>query len=310
MAGDKVLVLGGSGFLGSHVADALADAGHSVRVFDLVPSPYLQAGQEMVVGDLRDLDATIAAAEGCRYIYNFAGLADISDAMHRPVDTATLNVLGNVHALEAARLGGAERFIFASTVYVYSESGSFYRASKQAAERFVETYRERYGLKYSILRYGSLYGRRADARNGIHGLLRQALEDRRIYYEGSPDAMREYVHVTDAARLSVAALDDSYIDRHLILTGHERMPVRNLMHMIAEMIPGGAEISFGDQRTNGHYVMTPYAFHPKVGHKLVANDYVDLGQGLLDCLAELHEKTHRNEYAEDDWLIHDDSATS
>lgn len=310
MAGDKVLVLGGSGFLGSHVVDALTDAGYSVRIFDLVPSAYLKPGQEMVVGDLRDIDATVAAAAGCRYIYNFAGLADINDAMHRPVDTATLNVLGNVHALEAARLAGAERFIFASTVYVYSESGSFYRASKQAAERFVETYRERYGLRYSILRYGSLYGRRADDRNGIHGLLRQALEGRRIHYEGSPDSMREYIHVTDAARLSVAALDESYLDRHLILTGQERMQVRNLLRMIAEMIPGEVEISFGDKRIDGHYVMTPYAFHPKIGHKLVANDYVDLGQGLLDCLAELYEKTHRNEHAEDDWLVHDDGAKS
>jgi UDP-glucose 4-epimerase len=262
----------------------------------------------MVVGDLRDLDATVAAAEGCRYIYNFAGLADINDAMHRPVDTATLNVLGNVHSLEAARIVGAERFIFASTVYVYSESGSFYRASKQAAERFVETYRERYGLKYSILRYGSLYGRRADDRNGIYGLLRQALADKQIHYDGSPDAMREYIHVTDAARLSVTALDEMYADRHLILTGQERMQVRNLLRMIAEMIPGGAEISFGNKRVDGHYVMTPYAFHPKVGHKLVANDYVDLGQGLLDCFAELHEKVHSDAHAEDDWLVHDDGA--
>lgn len=309
MGGDTVLVLGGSGFLGSHVADALAEAEYKVRIFDIVPSPYLRPGQEMVIGDLRDLQATIAAAEGCRYIYNFAGLADINDAMHRPIDTASLNVLGNVHALEAARLAGAERFIFASTVYVYSESGSFYRASKQAAERFVETYRERYGLKYSILRYGSLYGRRADERNGIYGLLRQALETKRVHYDGSPDAMREYIHVTDAARLSVAVLEERYADRHLILTGQERMKVQNVMRMIAEMIPGGADISFGTEHMSGHYVMTPYAFHPKIGHKLVANDYVDLGQGLLDCLAELHERRHQDQHVEDDWIVHDDKAS-
>lgn len=310
MSGDRVLVLGGSGFLGSHVADALTDAGYSVRVFDLVESPYLRPGQEMYVGDLRNLEATVNAASGCRYIYNFAGLADINDAMHRPVDTAALNVLGNVHALEAARLVGAERFIFASTVYVYSESGSFYRASKQAAERFVESYRERYGLKFSILRYGSLYGRRADGRNGIFGLLRQAVESGHVRYDGSPDAMREYIHVTDAARLSVEILAPAYADRHLILTGQERMQVRNLLRMISEMIPGGAQVSFGDKHAEGHYVMTPYAFHPKVGHKLVANEYVDLGQGLLDCLAELHEKLHSDQHAHDDWLVHDDGAKS
>jgi UDP-glucose 4-epimerase len=308
MSDDRVLVFGGSGFLGSHVADALSDAGFRVRIYDLVASPYLRPDQEMIVGDLRDLTAAVAAADGCRFIYNFAGLADINDAKNRPVETATLNVLGNTHALEAARLCGAERFIFASTVYVYSESGSFYRASKQAAELFVETYRERYGLKYTILRYGSLYGRRADERNGIHGLLKQVLESRAIQYDGSSESVREYIHVTDAARLSVRILDEAYADRHMILTGQERMQVRSLLRMISEMIPGGAQVSFSENSKEGHYVMTPYAFHPKVGHKLVANDFVDLGQGLLDCLAELHEKKHQGQHVEDDWIVHDNSA--
>lgn len=260
------------------------------------------------MGNLLDPDAVAAAAAGCRYVYNFAGLADINDAMNRPADTVSLNVLGNVHALEAARLAKAERFIFASTVYVYSESGSFYRASKQASERFVETYRERYGLDYTILRYGSLYGRRADERNGIYGLLRQALQSGSIHYAGSGDAMREYIHVTDAAKLSVQVLAPEYANRHLVLTGQERMQVRNLLRMIAEMLPSGAKCSFGEQSADGHYVMTPYAFHPKIGHKLVANDYVDLGQGLLDCLAELHEKTHQGEQVEGNWIVHDDGA--
>lgn len=308
MSGEHVVVYGGSGFLGSHVADALADAGYRVRIFDLRESPYRRPDQEMVVGDLRDPQATIAAAAGCRYVFNFAGLADIDDAMNRPVDTVALNVLGNVHALEAARLAGAERFVFASSVYVYSESGSFYRASKQAAERFVEAYQERYGLPYTILRYGSLYGRRADGRNGIYRLLQQALKQGRIHYIGSGDAMREYIHVTDAAKLSVQALGAEYANRHLVLTGQERLQVRNLLRMIAEMLPSGAELSFGEQTQDGHYVMTPYAFHPKIGHKLVANDYVDLGQGLLDCLAEMHESLHRGEHIQGGWIVHDDDA--
>ena len=188
---------------------------------------------------------------------------------------------------------------------MYSESGSFYRASKQAAERFVEAYFERYGLPFSVLRYGSLYGRRADSRNGIYRLLKQALEQRAIAYQGSDEAMREYIHVRDAARLSVQILAEEYANRHLILTGQERMPVKNLMRMVSEMIPGGVQMSFGGKQDEGHYVMTPYAFHPKVGHKLVANDYVDLGQGLLDCLAELHERGASGAHAEGDWLVPD-----
>ena len=289
MANEKVIVYGGSGFLGSHVADALSDAGYQVRIFDRVRSPYLRHDQEIVLGDLLDEAAVVAAAEGCAYIYNFAGLADMDDAKDRPVDTVKLNILGNVHVLEAARQVQAQRYVFASTVYVYSETGSFYRASKQASERFVEAYHERYGLNYTILRYGSLYGRRADMRNGIYRLLKQALQERRISYRGSSDTMREYIHVTDAARLSVKILDAEYENRHLVLTGQERMTVKNLMTMIAEMLPGGAEIEFSESALYGHYVLTPYAYQPKIGHKLIATDHVDIGQGLLDCMAELHD---------------------
>jgi UDP-glucose 4-epimerase len=303
MPGKLVIVYGGSGFLGSHVVDTLSDAGYGVRIFDINPSRYLRDDQEMIVGDLLDPDAVTKAAEGCDYVYNFAGIADIEDAKDRPVATVTMNVLGNVHTLEAARLAGAKRFIFASSIYVYSESGSFYRASKQASERFVETYYERFGLTYTILRYGSLYGRRADDRNSIHKFLKQAVQTGKIYYGGSGDAMREYIHVGDAARLSVRILDHAYENRHLILTGHERMQVRDLMLMISEMTSGKVEVEFGNKQVDSHYVMTPYAFHPKVGHKLVADDYVDLGQGLLDCLAELHEHSQNGAYHSGDWLI-------
>lgn len=306
---EKVVVFGGSGFLGSHVADALSEAGYPVRIFDITPSPYLRADQEMVIGDMLDAAATIRAAEGCAYVYNFAGLADIDDAKNRPLDTVQLNVLGNVHCLEAARITGAKRFIFASTVYVYSESGSFYRASKQASERFIEVYQERYGLDYTILRYGSLYGRRADFRNGIYRLVRQALQEKRISYSGTASAMREYIHATDAAKLSVQILAPEYANRHLVLTGQERMAVKNLMQMIAEMIPGQEiEFEFNENPLPGHYVMTPYGFHPKVGHKLVANDYVDLGQGLLDCLADVYEAMHTDQNQEGDWLVADSEA--
>lgn len=305
MAGDQVIVFGGSGFLGSHVADALSDAGYRVRIFDCTSSAFLRPDQEMVQGDIMNSQAVLDAAKDCRYVYNFAGLADIDDARNRPYRAAELNILGNLNALEAARQNNAERFIFASTVYVYSDSGSFYRASKQSAERFVETYQERYGVNYTILRYGSLYGRRADLRNGIFRLLTQALEKKALTYKGSGDAMREYIHVSDAARLSVRILEEGFKNRHIIITGHERMTVRNLLKMIAEMLPETVNVEFGAEQMYGHYEMTPYAFHPRVGHKLVANDYVDLGQGLLDCLAELHEKSHKQQHAEDDWLVVD-----
>lgn len=294
IANEKVVVFGGSGFLGSHVADALSAAGYCVRLFDRSPSPYLKSNQEMIVGDIMDIDQVIEAARNASIVYNFAAIADIDEAHNKPILTATINVMGNMHALEAARIAGARRFVFASSVYVYSESGSFYRASKQAAERFTETYHERYGLNYNILRYGSLYGRRADKRNGIYRMLQEAVEHHSITYKGSGEAMREYIHVEDAARMSVQILAPEFANRHMILTGQEKLRIKDVMTMISEMLPWPVELHFDEANTVHHYEITPYAFQPRIGRKLVLNEHVDLGQGILDCLREIHQDLHHN----------------
>jgi len=301
------IVFGGSGFLGSHVADALSKAGFKVKIFDIQESTYRISDQEMIVRDIMDLDSVRKALDGCQFVYNFAGLADVDDANNRPIESVKQNVLGNVNILEASKDAQIERFVFASTIYVYSEAGSFYRASKQASERFIEAYHERYGLPYTIVRYGSLYGPRADMRNGIYRLLRMAMLERKIVYPGSRNALREYIHTEDAADASVAILDQKYENQHVILTGQERMRVYDVMSMIAEMLPYDVELDFQDikqdSKNDPHYTITPYSFNPKLGKKLVSNYHVDIGQGLLQCMAELSEELHGELEHMEDWLV-------
>ncbi|MDT8364516.1 MAG: NAD(P)-dependent oxidoreductase [Nitrosomonas sp.] len=292
------VVLGAGGFLGSHVADTLSAAGYRVRLFDRHHSPYQSVDQEMIVGDLMNLDQVVEAIRDASVVYNFAAIADIDEAHNHPLATANINVIGNMHALEAARLAGVRRFVFASSVYVFSESGSFYRASKQAAERFIETYHERYGLDYTILRYGSLYGRRADKRNGIYRMLHEALQKHAITYHGNGDAIREYIHVEDAARMSVQILSPEFANRHLVLTGQEKLRIRDVMTMIAEIMPSKIELHFDDVNPAHHYQVTPYAFQPRIGRKLVLNEHVDLGQGLIDCIREIHQQINHEQPAD------------
>lgn len=286
---ELAVVFGGSGFLGSHVCDELTRAGYRVRVCDLTPSPFLQPGQEMIPCDILDREAVARAVDGADHVYNFAGLADIDEARDNPIRTLELNVMGNAHILEACRAAGVRRYVFASTVYVYSEKGSFYRASKQASERVIEAYRERYGVEYTILRYGSLYGRRADMRNGIYRILHSALTQGHVTYSGTGEEQREYIHVRDAARLSVRILDAQYANQHVILTGPYPYKVRDLMDMVREIMGNRPDIRFLNKPLGGHYKITPYAFLPRLGTKLVGESYTDMGQGLLDCLAEMHE---------------------
>ncbi|MBX9633411.1 MAG: NAD(P)-dependent oxidoreductase, partial [Magnetospirillum sp.] len=189
----KVLVTGGAGFLASHVADTLTEAGHEVVVYDVSPSTYLKPNQQQTVGSILDREALCQAAQGCDILYHFAAIADIGEASSDPVRTIEVNIMGTVNALEAARLAGVRRFVLASSIYVYSDQGSFYRTSKQACERLVEDYKDTFGLPYTVLRFGSLYGPRAGKTNAIYRMVDQALHEGKISYAGSGSEVREYI---------------------------------------------------------------------------------------------------------------------
>jgi UDP-glucose 4-epimerase len=285
----KAIVFGGSGFLGSHVADCLTTRGYEVTIFDLIPSPYLLPEQRMIVGDILDGGAVNRAATGQDIVYNFAGIADLDDAKTKPLLTLQLNVQGNINIMEACLSSKVKRFIYASTIYVYSQKGGFYRSSKQAAEIYIEEFQRRYGLNFTILRYGTLYGPRADERNSIYRYLRQALENRSIICSGTGDESREYINVQDAARLTVDILDEQYRNQHIIITGHYPMKFRDMLMMIREILGADIKIEFTGEENADHYSLTPYSFVPKVGHKLVNHYYLDMGQGLMECLHEMHE---------------------
>jgi UDP-glucose 4-epimerase len=286
----RVVVFGGSGFLGSHVADELSEQGFQVAIYDRSPSPYLRPDQEMIVADILDKEQVLKACNGADYIYNFAGIADINEAKTNPEKTITLNIMGNYHILEAARLSKVKRFVFASTVYVFSESGGFYRASKQACEKYVELYWSNYKLPFTILRYGSLYGRRSDERNGIYSYIKEALEKRELTYDGTGDELREYIHAEDASAASVSILSEEYRNQHIVLTGHQAIRIRDIFTMIREMLGDDIKIHFNNSELDAHYRITPYTHKPKIGKKLVTNPFVDIGQGLLDCIKEISEK--------------------
>jgi UDP-glucose 4-epimerase len=281
-----VTVIGGSGFLGSHVADQLSEAGYQVRIYDRVESPWKRADQEMIVGDLLNKDLLNKTVAGSYAVYNFAALADLNEALNQPLKTIEVNILGNAYVLEACRLNNVKRFAYASTVYVQSRDGGFYRCSKQAAEHYVEEYQKVYGLDYTILRYGSLYGPRADMSNGLLRIVKHAMETGTVRYQGSPDTLREYIHVEDAAKASVVALGEDFKNQSVVLTGQEPMRVYDLLKMLAEIL-GVTDVEFTENEYSGHYVRTPYAYQPKPGRKYVPPMHVDLGQGLLQIIGEV-----------------------
>ena len=231
------------------------------------------------------------AVEDAAIVYNFAGLADIDESIHLPRETMQQNVIGNINILEACRNQNLERYVYASSAYAFSNKGSFYGISKLASEKVIEEYAIRFNLPYSIIRYGSLYGERADDHNGVYRLLRQAIETKKINHHGDGEEMREYIHAVDAAPLSVNIVEDEkFVNQHTILTGVEKMRQRDLLRMIQEILNGEVEVIFANEPWEGHYEVTPYSYHPNIARKLVSSSFIDLGQGLVSCIKHIHEK--------------------
>lgn len=302
----KITVFGGSGFLGSHICDKLSDAGHQVTIVDIVPSPWLRPDQRMIVGSILDEAIVAEAVAGADMVFNYAGIADIGEASSKPVETARINVMGNVIALEACRKAGTQRYIFASSLYVYGKSGGFYRCSKQACEIYIENYQAMYNLSYTILRYGSLYGPRADRRNAIERFVHEALTTGKIRYYGAPTALREYVHVDDASTATLAILAPEFKNQNIIISGNQPMRVGDLFRMIGEMLGKELVIEYENDPNSGHYQITPYAFMPKIGRKLIPPLTVDLGQGILRVMEEEHRALHPELSAEGGYLVSTD----
>ncbi len=290
----KTVVFGGSGFLGSYVADELSERGHDVVIYDLKDSVYIRDDQEMVIGDILDREKVTECIKGCDYVYSFAGIAGIADARQNPVQAIEINVLGTTNIADACRLCKIKRLIFASTVYVYSDLAPFYRSSKQACELIIEDYQKTYGLDYTILRYGSLYGKRANHFNYIYKIIQQALEEGKIVRKGDGEEVREYIHVLDAARCSVDIIADEFRNQYVILTGNQSIKIKDLLSIIKEIFQGKISIEYSPATEPGHYELTPYSFRPRVAKRMVASSYYDLGQGILDVIHEVYSKSVKN----------------
>ena len=285
----KIIVTGGSGFLGSHVADELSKRGHDVTIFDKKKSKWIRSDQKMYLGDIlnaRDLENVIKGAD---VVFHFAALADIDEAFKRPIEAANVNISGTVLALELSYKHKIKRFIHASTIYVNSSDGGFYRCSKKAAEDFVEEYHNIFGVDYTVLRFGSLYGERSDNTNGVTNIINSAIVNGEISYMGSKLYVRGYIHVLDAAKASADVLKDKYKNQHIILTGKKKIKVYDFLKILAKILKVSKKIKFRNEKYIGHYKISPFTYKQKAGKRFAFSSQINFNKGLLKLVNSIKE---------------------
>ncbi len=236
----KILVTGGAGFIGSHITDALVDAGHQVVVIDDLSTgkpANLNRAAQFVKADIRDPKLSqLFEREQFDAIVHQAAKANVREAMEQPILYADVNVLGSLNLLELARKHGVRKFIYASTGgAVYGEPQYLpadeqhpinaldpYGASKHHVEHYLYLYRANYGLQYTVLRYPNVFGPRQDpfGEAGVVAIFtNQMLSRKPITINGTGEQQRDFVFVGDIAHANVLSLEKGDGEIYNIGTG-------------------------------------------------------------------------------------------
>jgi UDP-glucose 4-epimerase len=257
----NVVVTGGSGFIGSHLVDALLGAGHAVRVVDRRPPHRPDA--EWCAADVLDEGELTDAVRGADAIFHLAAMADVNDIFTNPVDSVALNTVGTVRVLEAARQADAGRVILASTVWVYAastksivdESTPFepdtdrhiYVSTKVASEMMCRDYHTLYGRPFTVLRYGIPYGPRMRDNCVAAAFFKRAFRGEPLRIDGDGMQERFFVYVEDLARAHVLALKPIAENKTYNLDGDEPVSIRQIAETVRDLV-GDVDVQFGPPR--------------------------------------------------------------
>ncbi|MGZ4848967.1 MAG: NAD-dependent epimerase/dehydratase family protein, partial [Halobacteriota archaeon] len=249
----NIAVVGGAGFIGSHLIDKLLDHGHEVTVFDIM-MPHRGDVRHVYI-DITNISSTSVALTGYYdAVYLLAAMADVNDIFRNPTEAALVNILGVANVLEAARRNDLNRVILASTVWLYEMSPEkiamettpldlsrvqhVYTATKAAAELYCHAYQKLYEQDFTILRYGIPYGPRGRGGTVIANFVRAALEGKPLTIHGDGMQYRNFVYVEDLAEGNVAALNDAATNQTYNLEGIRPITIRQVAETIQAALPG------------------------------------------------------------------------
>lgn len=283
----QITILGGSGFLGSVLSDLLVQKKNcKVIILDNKKKTPLLKNQKFIHGSILNDEKLKKAIKGSDYVFNFAALADLDVAKNKPLETASINIIGTIKSLIVSKKYNIKKFIHASSIYANSEQGGFYGSSKKAAEDFIEKFWKKYKVKFTILRFGSLYGLNAGKNNGINYIIDNYLKKNILSYKGKKNAARKYIHVEDACLACIKSISRIYDNKYLNITGRKKIKVLYVMEQIAKLLEYKKDINFKNLEIEGHYVNEPKVFKPRKGINLKLMKYKNLKYELTNLIEE------------------------
>ena len=241
----------------------------------------------MIIGDINDVRKLNSIVKKSDYVFHFAGLSDLNDAINKPSETATNNILATINLLKMCKKFKIKRFIYASSIYVLSEQGGFYRVSKKASEEYIEEFSKRLQLKFTVLRYGTLFGPRSNNQNGVRKIIYNAVKRRKVVYDGSKKSERKYINVKDASRITAQVLKKKYENKYLNVFGSKKIKVKDFLLKIKKVLGINSKIKFKNKKILGHYISNPSTFKFKKGQNISASSYKNFEKNIKEIIEEI-----------------------
>jgi UDP-glucose 4-epimerase len=225
----RVLITGGAGFIGSHLAHAFVERGAQVCVLDNLTSGTLENLSrirhqiQVLIEDIGDIAAVISACRGVDFVFHEAGIPSVSRSVNDPIGTDGSNLRGTLNMLEASRRAGVRRFVFASSSAAYGNDPSLpkhedmlpspispYAVQKVSSELYLRSYAKMFGLETVALRYFNVFGPRQDCASQYSGVLTRFVslmsrgEQPTIFGDG--ETSRDFVYITDVTHANLLAV--------------------------------------------------------------------------------------------------------
>jgi len=262
----RILVTGGSGFIGQHIAEMFASEEHDVIVIDKRKNtwPFLYNNILLVKEDIRNYDQIKNYFEDVDYIFHEAALVSVPDSMKKPNLTIDNNINGTVNLFKAAVEKNVKKIIFASSCAIYGMNDKIplnenekayplspYAISKLSAEYFLKMYNEEFGIKTTSLRYFNVYGPRQDYSSQYSAVIsifvNNALQDKDLIVYGDGSQTRDFVYIDDVVKANKMVMNQE--DGKIFNVGFgEKASISELAKEIIELTNSDSKIIYKQAR--------------------------------------------------------------